>query len=80
LLLFLGAVVALWPEDLTRRLLGAAAGIPAFLSPTPADNAGNSTAILLASALASLSCLRPGRSSSAPLLVALLGIAAGFGA
>ena len=80
LFLVLCTAVAVWPFDLVGHCLDALAGIPAYLSPTAADNAGNSTAILMASALASLLWLRPAPSTGAPWLVALLGIVAGCGA
>lgn len=68
------------PNAFSGPLLDAAASVSSYLSPTPLDNAGNSTAILLASALASLVFFRRGGSIGGMYLVALLGLAAGVGA
>ena len=57
----------------------AATAVPAVFSPTPLDNAGNGTFILLLSALASLSFVRDGRSTGTVTGIAALGLLAGLG-
>ena len=79
-MLFFCVALAAPPAALSGPLLDAAAGVSSYFSPTPLDNAGNSTGILLTSALASLAGFRRGGSTGAIIVVALLGIAAGIGA